>query len=213
MVETIQHQPSSGPAVRGFLHTPSGETNRGIVLAHGAGSNATAPILVNACTFFADAGFLAMRIDLPFRQRGGAPSPSQSSQDREGLKNATDFLRARGASTIVLGGHSYGGRQATMLAAENPSVADALLLLSYPLHPPGKPAQLRTAHLPELRVPSVFAHGTRDPFGSIAEMTAALALMPARHVLIEVEKSGHELKNVPLHKIMEAVVAVVADER
>jgi predicted alpha/beta-hydrolase family hydrolase len=211
MVETIEYQPASGPAVQGFLHRPSAATTRGIVLAHGAGSNATAPILVSACTFFSEAGFLAMRINLPFRQRGGTPAPSQSGQDREGLKNAADFLRSCGASTIVLGGHSYGGRQATMLAAEDPSVADALLLLSYPLHPPNKPAQLRTAHLPELRVPCVFAHGTRDPFGSIDEMTAALALIPARHILIDVEKSGHDLKKLPVEKLPEAIIAVLGD--
>ncbi len=94
---------------------------------------------------------------------------------------------------VILGGHSYGGRQATLLAAEIPGVADALLLLSYPLHPPRKPEQFRTQHFPRLRTPSLFIHGTRDPFGSIEEMTAALAVIPARHQLIAVEKAGHEL--------------------
>ena len=88
---------------------------------------------------------------------------------------------------VFLGGHSYGGRQSTMLAAEEPGLVDGLLLLSYPLHPPGKPAQLRTAHFPALRTPAVFIHGTKDEFGSIEEMRAALELIPAHVELVPVE--------------------------
>ena len=80
---------------------------------------------------------------------------------------------------VFLGGHSYGGRQASMLAASDPAVTPALLLLSYPLHPPRRPEQLRTAHFPDLRTPALFVHGVRDPFGSREEMEAALALIPA----------------------------------
>ena len=94
---------------------------------------------------------------------------------------------------VILGGHSYGGRQATLLAAEAPTVADTLLLLSYPLHPPRKPEQLRTQHFPQLQTPALFIHGTRDPFGSIEEMTSALTAIPARHHLVAIEKAGHEL--------------------
>jgi len=68
-----------------------------------------------------------------------------------------------------------------------------LLLLSYPLHSPRKPEQLRTQHFPRLRTPALFIHGTRDPFGSIEEMTSALTAVPARHLLVAVEKAGHEL--------------------
>ncbi len=78
-----------------------------------------------------------------------------------------------------------------MVAAEDPSVADALLLLSYPLHPPGDAEKLRTAHFAQLRTPVLFVHGTRDPFGSIAEMEAALKLIPARTKLEVVEGAPH----------------------
>jgi len=81
-----------------------------------------------------------------------------------------------------------------MVAAEQPAVADSLLLLSYPLHPPDKPAQLRTAHFPALRTPAVFVHGTKDPFGSVEEMRAALALIPAAARLVIIEGAGHDLK-------------------
>ena len=86
-----------------------------------------------------------------------------------------------------------GGRQATMLAAEDPSVADALVLFSYPLHPPDKPLKPRTEHLPHLRTPALFVHGTKDPFGSIAEMEDALRLIPARTQLHVVDRAGHDL--------------------
>jgi uncharacterized protein len=70
---------------------------------------------------------------------------------------------------------------------------DGLLLLSYPLHPPRKPEQLRVKHLPELRVPALFVHGTRDPFGSIEEMEAAIALIPVKTELLRVDGTGHDL--------------------
>jgi uncharacterized protein len=81
---------------------------------------------------------------------------------------------------MFLGGHSYGGRQASMLAAEEPDLAAGLLLLSYPLHPPRRPARLRTAHFPKLTTPALFVHGTRDPFGSMDEMRAAVDSSPGR---------------------------------
>jgi predicted alpha/beta-hydrolase family hydrolase len=68
------------------------------------------------------------------------------------------------------------------------------LLLSYPLHPPGKPNQLRTEHLAKLRMPAVFVHGTADPFSSIAEMEQALAMIPAPTQLIIIEGAGHDLR-------------------
>jgi predicted alpha/beta-hydrolase family hydrolase len=94
---------------------------------------------------------------------------------------------------VFIGGHSYGGRQATMLIAEEPQLVDGLLLLSYPLHPPRKPSELRIAHFPKLGKPALFVHGDRDPFGSIEEMHSALELIPARKMLLEISGAGHDL--------------------
>jgi hypothetical protein len=80
-----------------------------------------------------------------------------------------------------------------MLAAEQPGIADSLLLLSYPLHPPNRPDQLRTGHFPGLRTPARFVHGTKDPFGSPEELREAMALIPAPTELIVVEGAGHDL--------------------
>lgn len=96
-----------------------------------------------------------------------------------------------------------------MLASEQADAADALLLFSYPLHPPGKPQQMRTAHLPEIRVPSFFVHGSRDPFGSPEEMTSALELIPARHELHLIQSAGHDLRPV-LSKPQAVVEAFLA---
>jgi predicted alpha/beta-hydrolase family hydrolase len=94
---------------------------------------------------------------------------------------------------IFLGGHSYGGRQGSMLAAEQHGLVAGLLLLSYPLHPPRKPAQLRTGHFPQLKTPALFVHGSRDPFGSHDEMKTDLELIPAQKMLLDIEGAGHEL--------------------
>jgi uncharacterized protein len=186
---------SLDPAVRGFLHTPANPNGDALILTHGAGSNCAAPLLVALAETFAGHGYAVLRCDLPFRQerRTGPPFPGNAERDREGLRSAVAALRKTVAGQIFLGGHSYGGRQATMLCAAEPALVAGLLLLSYPLHPPRKPEQLRIQHLPNLRNPSLFVHGTRDPFGSVDEMAKALQLIPAKHDLLEVEGAGHDL--------------------
>lgn len=151
-------------------------------------------LLVALAETFAGAGFTVLRIDLPFRQarRFGPPRPGDAAHDREGLKNSVDVMRKFVRGRVFLGGQSYGGRQASMLLAENP-IADGLILLSYPLHAPSRPDQPRTQHLPDLRVPTVFVEGTRDPFGSIAEIEAARKLIPTKTELLVVEGAGHDL--------------------
>jgi uncharacterized protein len=72
-------------------------------------------------------------------------------------------------------------------------LVSGLLVLSYPLHPPGKPAQLRTSHLPKIQVPSLFVSGSKDPFGSPQEIEAALRLIPAPVKFLLIEGAGHDL--------------------
>ena len=178
----------------GFLHRPAGPVRDGIVLAHGAGSDCDAPLLVALATAFAERGVTALRFDLPFRQakRRGPPSPVAAARDREGLREAVAALRRIAPRRRFAGGHSYGGRQASLTLAEDSAIAAGLLLLSYPLHPPGRPDRMRDGHLPSLRVPTMFVHGTRDPFGAVAEIETARALIPERTALLTVE-SGHDL--------------------
>lgn len=183
--------------VRGWLHEPAGNARRqGIVLTHGAGSNCESPLLQALAAEFCAAGYHVLRCDLPYRQERphGPPFPAASARDREGLRRAADAMRELTPEHVTLGGHSYGGRQSSMLAAEAPELVEMLLLLSYPLHPPRKPEQLRTAHLGKIQTPALFIHGARDPFGSLEEMQAALTAIPARHHIVAIEKAGHELR-------------------
>ena len=177
------------------MHLPENPNGDALILTHGAGSNCNAPLLVALGEAFAGHGYTVLRCDLPFRQerRTGPPFPGNAERDRAGLRNAVAALRKSISGRIFLGGHSYGGRQTTMLCAAEPDQASGLLLLSYPLHPPRKPEQLRIQHLPNLRTPSLFVQGMRDPFGSVEKIEKALQLIPAKTELLKVEGAGHDL--------------------
>jgi uncharacterized protein len=184
------------PGVRGFLHRPDRAGAQALVLTHGAGGNCRSPLLIAAAEAFCAEGVSVLRCDLPFRQRRatGPPSPSTAAADREGLRRAVEAMRDLAPGQVFLGGQSYGGRQATMLAADEPEAAASLLLFSYPLHPPGKPDRLRIEHFPRLRVRAVFVHGTSDPFGSIPQLRSAVSLIPMPTEIIPIAGAGHDLK-------------------
>jgi predicted alpha/beta-hydrolase family hydrolase len=181
--------------VRGTLHRAAESSGDFLVLTHGAGGNSNAALLVALAEEFAAAGISVLRCDLPYRQRRpqGPPSPANAKEDQEGLLRAVTLMKGQFDGRAFLGGSSYGGRQASLLAASHPGFVEGLLLLSYPLHPPGKPSQLRTAHFPNLQTPSLFVSGTKDVFGSIDELQAAIKLIPARSELVEIEGGTHGL--------------------
>jgi uncharacterized protein len=189
--------------VRGWLQEPKTDARGAIALTHGAGSNCDAVLLKALAESFAEAGFIVLRFDLPYRQARakGPPFPAQAAKDREGIRRAVQALREL-SGQVYLGGQSYGGRQATMAAAEDTRLADALLLLSYPLHPPGKPGQARTDHFPNLQTPALFANGTRDPFGSVEELKSALRLIPARTELNIIDGAPHGLPASSAQKLV-----------
>ena len=165
------------------------------MLTHGAGGSAHHPFLLALAAGFAARGLTVLRCDLPYRQarRRGPPVPGKSALDREGLRRAVGALRLRIGERLFLGGHSYGGRQASMLAASDPGLVSAVLLLSYPLHPPLRPGELRVGHFPMLRVPAMFVQGSADPFGSLDEMRAALGQVAGRTALVPIAGAGHDL--------------------
>lgn len=181
--------------VHGMLHSPASAAEEGLVLTHGAGSSSESPLLVALAEALAARGLLVLRCDLPFRQARphGPPSPAGAARDRAGLRAAVEALARTGLRRVAVGGHSYGGRQASLLAAEDPSVARALLLLAYPLHPPKRPGELRVSHFQKLRTPALFVHGTADPFGSVAELRGALTLISAPTTLHLEPGVGHDL--------------------
>jgi predicted alpha/beta-hydrolase family hydrolase len=183
------------PPVRGFLHEPATPNGNGVILTHGGGGNAQAPLLRALAETFANSGYAVLRCNLPYRQMRsfGPPGPADAARDRAGLKNAVAEMRKQVQGRVFLGGHSYGGRQSSMLCAEEPGLVSSLLLLSYPLHPPRKPEQQRTQHFPDLHTPTLFVQGTRDPFASIAELQQALKMIPAKTKLLPIEGAGHDL--------------------
>ena len=180
------------PGIRGWLHKPE-KTDAAMLLSHGAGGNCEAPLMVSVAKAFCEAGFCVLRWDLPFRQAGPRSAPGSSGKrDRDGIVLAAKLLRKLAPEVpLYLAGQSYGGRQSCIVAAEDPGIADGLLMLSYPLHPPGKPAQLRTEHFGSLRAPALFVHGTRDPFGTVQELRDAIQLIPVAARLQVVEGAGH----------------------
>jgi uncharacterized protein len=192
------------PATPGYLHRPAQPNHLAVVLTHGAGGSCRSKLLVTVSDALAAAGFTVYRFDLPFRQARpqGPPHPATAAADREGLRQTaaemklfmTGPKKSTAAPRVVLAGHSYGGRQASMLLAENPEAADALLLLSYPLHPPDKPTQLRTKHFPQLTKPAFFVQGTRDPFASVEELSLALQLVPSPRHLLQIAGAAHDLQ-------------------
>ncbi|WP_043450495.1 alpha/beta hydrolase family protein [Jongsikchunia kroppenstedtii] len=193
---TSWQQTLDGVDIVGALHRPDRDPIAAVVIAHGAGSNFQSKLLRALAVDLCERGLLVGRIDLPYRQRRekGPPSPSKSADDRAGIVAAAAAMRAlAGDVPVLVGGQSYGGRQASMVVAEDPAVADGLLLTAYPLHPPGKPDRLRTEHFPDVTRPTVIIHGSSDPFATSAELESAVAAIPAAVHIVEITGVGHEL--------------------
>ncbi|MDT5096627.1 MAG: uncharacterized protein QOC76_364 [Mycobacterium sp.] len=180
--------------IAGIAHEPDGRPRGAVVLTHGAGGSRESALLKKICDEWARRGWLAVRYNLPYRRRRPKGPPSGSAAtDQAGIVEAIELVRDMAKGPVVAGGHSYGGRMTSMVVADGAADVDALTLFSYPLHPPGKPERARTEHLPRIEVPTVFTHGTSDPFGSIDELRAAAALIPASADVVEITGARHDL--------------------
>jgi uncharacterized protein len=180
--------------IAGIAHEPKGKARGVVVLTHGAGGSRESPLLKKICDEWADRGWLAVRYNLPYRRRRPKGPPSGSATaDQAGVVEAVATVREALNGPVIAGGHSYGGRLTSMAVADSGLEIDLLTLFSYPLHPPGKPERARTEHLPRITAPTVFTHGTADPFGSIDELRPAAALIAAPTELVEVAGARHDL--------------------
>lgn len=182
--------------IAGIAHQPDGVARGVVVLTHGAGGNRESELLQRICDEWARRGWLAIRYNLPYRRRRPKGPPSGSAAtDRAGIEEAIALCRSLVDGPLIAGGHSYGGRQTSMVVAESsPAKVDVLTLFSYPVHPPGKPDRPRTEHLPAIRVPTVFTHGTSDPFGTPAEVRDAAALIAVPTEVVEITGARHDLR-------------------
>ncbi|MEB4208499.1 alpha/beta family hydrolase [Mycobacterium sp. 94-17] len=185
--------------IAGLAHEPTGTPEGVVVLTHGAGGNRDAVLLQQVCDEWAHRGWLAVRYNLPYRRRRPQGPPSGSAADRAGIVEAITVCRGLADGPLITGGHSYGGRQTSMVVAAGEAAVDLLTLFSYPLHPPGRPERTRTEHLPDITVPTVFTHGTSDPFGTPDELRAAAALVTGTTAVVEIASARHDLRSKALN--------------
>lgn len=195
----------SAPARRD--HRGSADTASGpgaLLLAPGAGADREHHTLVAVTA--AVAPLPSARMDFPYRRAGRRAPDRAPVAVAAVVAEAAALVHEAGVSAdrLVLGGRSFGGRMASMAAADGLPAA-GLVLLSYPLHPPGKPDKLRTEHFARLDVPCLFVSGERDPFGSPAEFEAAVAAIPGPVRLVWLP-GGHDPRNAD-----EAIVEAVTD--
>jgi uncharacterized protein len=162
-----------------------------LLLTPGAGSGADHHTLV--AVEAAVAPLPVARVDFPYR-KAGRRVPDRAPVLVAAIREEAAVLAAQARcrpQQVVLGGRSMGGRMCSMAVAEGLAAA-GLVLLSYPLHPPGRPDRLRTEHLPAIDVPCLFVAGTRDPFGSPDEVEAATAAIPGPVTHVWLDGAGHD---------------------
>jgi hypothetical protein len=174
------------------LHEPSAtaETLATFVCAHGAGGNMHDRGMQAVARELRGRGLAVVRFNFPYSERkSGRPDPMPVLQAC--IRAVVDHTRrALEAQRVTIGGRSMGGRAASMLAADG-FAADALLLLAYPLHPAGKPQQLRDAHLPRITMPTLCLNGTRDALCQPSLMEAVLPRLGANFMMHWLEGADH----------------------
>jgi predicted alpha/beta-hydrolase family hydrolase len=194
---------------------PAADAHVTLVLAHGAGAPQTHPWMVGAARAFSARGIDVVTFNFLYAEN------KRRAPDRNDVLEATwraaiDAVRANSDSAVrrlMLGGKSMGGRIATQVAAAGDVNVAGLVLLGYPLHPPGKPNQLRASHLPLVRAPMLFIQGSRDAFGTPGELAPIVEGLPSHSRLFVVEGGDHSLAlRQPTGETFETVMARVADE-
>jgi uncharacterized protein len=196
--------------IAGVVHEPEGSAAGVVALTHGAGGDRDSLLLQQVCDEWARRGWLAIRYNLPYRRRRPKGPPSGSAAaDRAGIVEAIAVCRGLAGGPLIAGGHSYGGRQTSLVVAARDADVDLLTLFSYPVHPPGKPERPRTEHLPAITVPTVFTHGTSDPFGTPAELNEAAALVSGTTAVVEIAGARHDLRSKTLNVAELAVDAAL----
>ena len=171
-----------------------------MLLTPGASATRDHPSLLALDRALSADGLTVVRLDLP----SSRPGPKV-------LGTITDAAAALAPAEVVLGGRSFGGRMCSVAVADGLPAA-GLVLISYPLHPPGRPETMRTEHFPRLTAPCLFVSGTRDAFATPAELEEATAAIPGEVTHVWIDRGGHGLsgKNQP---VTEAVVGWVAGLR
>lgn len=190
----------SPPRPELLVARPRKLTGAAIVLAHGAGGSKEDPLLVDLTEALVSRGHAVVRFDFAYRAAGRKlpdKAPVLEATYRGVIADARRALARAKPKAWIIGGKSMGGRMASHLAAQGDAM-DGLLLLGYPLHPAlrrpdDEPKKLRVEHLPDIRVPSLFISGTRDPLCDLRRLRAALAPLGAHITLTVLEGADHSL--------------------
>ncbi|GIU86842.1 MAG: hypothetical protein KatS3mg009_1357 [Acidimicrobiia bacterium] len=192
---------------------PRRGADRAVLLAHGAGGDMDAPALTTVADALADAGIPSARFRFPYRS-AGRRAPDRAPVLAAAVREAAARLARRTGlppARIVPGGRSMGGRVCSLVVAdeEDPLPALGLVLLGYPLHPPGRPDRPRAEHFPRIRVPCLFVHGTRDAFATPAELRAAARRIRGRVAWHWIDTADHGFR--PLRSSGRSPDDVLAD--
>ncbi len=174
----------------GAWDRPAGDPAAVLVLAHGAGGDLNDKFLVGLAQLLAGHGIAVLRFNFPYREAGRG-GPGSARQSEEAYRAVADAARIPGVP-LYIGGKSYGGRMASHIVAAGFAV-DGLVLISYPLHPPGQFEKLRTDHLPAISVPTLVVRGTTDAFSREDLFDAAMLTLPRAEV-VQVEGGDHSLR-------------------
>ena len=185
--------------VSGALSAPEGylaEKGTGVILAHGAGNDMEHPLIVTLSRGLAEARYLTLRFNFPYREKGRrAPDPQDTLVHT--WQSAYRFLKGHsryGTDTIVAIGKSMGGRVASQMVADGLLPADRLVFLGYPLHMPRSKEKMRDAHLYRIKIPMLFFVGTRDPLCDPTRLRGVLGRLKASGDLETVEGGNHSFR-------------------
>lgn len=196
---TLALADAPAPEVSAAVHEPAAATGPAVLLAPGAGGSFDGAALTGLAAVLARLGCTVVRANLPHHELGRRAPRAEASV--AGFRALLAAARAEVGEDRpwVAGGKSYGGRVASLAAVDGDLGVSGLIFHGYPLHPPGKPDQLRVDHWHRVPVPALFLQGTRDTFGSAAEVDEHLTKLRRRATLITVEGADHSLDLAGVH--------------
>ena len=216
MKEAFRISGDSHVAVPGLRYpAASGPSSSFVLLAHGAGAGQESPFMVKAATGLATRGIDAATFNFPYMERR-SKVPNPAPQLEACYRSAIAAIRANGwleGRQLVIGGKSLGGRMASHVAAsgDSPHPIAGLVFLGYPLHPPGNPDRVRSAHLPAIAAPMLFVQGERDAFGTPAEIEPLLPTLRVPATIHRVAGGDHSFTRANLDTILDGVASWIRE--